>query len=131
MSGATQIFMAMMGGAPGVIMSASPDGVGTATATYQLKNDGTYAISPSETGNWVTPASSTIAAYYQVKVDVTLNSFSTGTTATWLDLSTTRTWTLDSAGDLETVTFDVSFREKASGIVRRVITGVTLQAHNI
>ena len=116
-------------GAPGIINGALPAGGAFAsTATWRLNNDGTYTISGQSDANWVTPAASVIAAQYQVKVDVTLASFSTGTTGTWLDLSSTQTWTIDSAGDPESVTFDVSFREKATGIVRSTQTGLTLTA---
>ena len=112
-----------------MINAALPNGsvAGSATATWQLNNDGSLTVSGSS-GNWVTPATAGVAALYQVKVDVTLGSFSTGTTGSYLDLSTTRTWTIVSAGDPESVTFTVTIREKATGIVRRTQAGVTLSA---
>lgn len=118
-----------LGGAPGVINGALPNGaLAAATATWRLNNDGTYTIDGQPAGNWVTPASATVAAFYQVKVDITLGAFSTGTTGSYVDLSSTRTWTMDSAGDPESVTFDVTFREKAAGLVRSTQTGLTLAA---
>src|SRR3990167_2007421 len=125
MSGAHHLLRALIGGAPGVINAALPNGsvAGSATATWQLNNDGSLTVSGSS-GNWVTPATAGVAALYQVKVDVTLGSFSTGTTGSYLDLSTTRTWTIVSAGDPESVTFTVTIREKATGIVRRTQAGV-------
>lgn len=117
------------GGAPGVINDSLPVGAAlAATATWRLNNDGTYTISGESDANWVTPANTTVAAFYQVKVDITLGAFSTGTTGSYVDLSSTQTWTMDSAGDPESVTFDVTIREKATGIVRSVQTGLTLAA---
>jgi hypothetical protein len=116
------------GGVPGVINGSLPSGVSTlgATAGFTIQSNGTYNISTGQLGNWVTPASGTIAALYQVKVDPTSGSFTGGAaTGTWLDCSTTRGWNLDPDN---AVTFTISFREKATGIVRSVQTGITLTA---
>lgn len=124
MSGAIAL-LAAMGGAPGVINPSLPDGDSIGgTALFSLVNDGTFAIgdgSGPATGSWVTP--NAFASYYQVQVDVTSGSFSSGTTGSYLDLSSTRTWTKTSAG---TVTFTVTIREKATGLVRSTQTGKTL-----
>ncbi len=124
MSGFMQVMLATYG-APGVINGSLPNGgvSDPADATWQLSNDGSYSISGASAGNWVDPASSTVAAYYQVKVDATSGAFSSGGTGSWLDLSTSRAWTKTSVGS---VTFTVTIREKASGTVRSTQTGVTL-----
>lgn len=129
MSGVLNTMLAV-GGAPGVINDSLPDGIANGACGFTLNSDGTYAISTSQTGNWVTPASTTVAAYYQVKVDATSGAFSTGTTGAWLDMSGNHSWSLNppaSAGS-EFVTFTVTFREKATGIVRSTQTGLTLEA---
>lgn len=117
------------GGSVGLLAETLPNGSGSGSASFQLINDGTYAISTSQTGNWVTPADTTTAGYFQVKVDITAGGPFDDTdagTGTYLDLSTTRTWAISSA--VGSVTFTVTIREKASGIVRKTYTGQTLTA---
>lgn len=109
--------------AQGVINGAIPSGSAPITDNLTLNNDGTYQVAVS-TGNWVTPATTVIAAYYQVKVDVTSGSFTSGdVTGSFLDSSVTRQWLKGAVG---TVVCTITFREKASGIVRSVQTGVTI-----
>lgn len=117
--------MGAMGGAPGVINANLPNGrtVSPELPVWTLRNDGTYNISGAQAGNWVSPATAEVAAYYQVKVDVTSGTLELGTTGVWLDLSTTRSWGKNILG---TATFTVSIREKATQIVRSVQPGVTL-----
>src|SRR5688572_6615318 len=126
MSGA---LVAILGtaGAPGIINGSLPNGTedaggGTDVATWQLQDDGDYAITNNDSalsGDWVTPSETSVAALYQVRVDPTSGSFTDGpgaipsaSTGTYLDCSTTRSWFCNSGS----VTFDVSFREKASGL---------------
>jgi hypothetical protein len=115
------------GGAPGVINGALPSGSDPTGATFQLSNNGTYFVTNGGSGNWVTPANATIAAYYQCKVDVTAGAFSGPSSATgsWLDLSTTRSWAQNAGGS---AVFTLSIREKATTIVRSVQTGIVLDA---
>lgn len=126
MSGAAAAFM-VYGGAPGVINGALPNGSNAGSSDWTLVNDGTYSTGDGAggalTGNWVTPATAVVAAYYQVKVDVTAGAFSAGTTGSYLDLSSTRGWAKTVAG---TVTFTVTIREKATGLVRSTQAGKTL-----
>lgn len=113
-------------GAPGVLQALPNSGSTTGTATWQLLNDGTYSVSVgagSTTGDWIKPASSAVAAFYQVKVDVTGGSMTTGTTGSYVDLSSTQTWTKVGAS---TVTFTATIREKATGIVRLTQAGITM-----
>lgn len=115
-----------VGGAPGAITVGSFDASDPAGCALQLNNDGTFALTGTPGGAWVAPASAAVAAFYQVKVDPTSGSFSGGSaTGTWLDLSTTRGW-VRSAGDQ--VTFTISFREKATGLVRATLTGQLFNA---
>jgi hypothetical protein len=115
------------GGAPGVITSSLPAGSNTGSCDYQFDNNGNGHTGDGAGGSlsltWVNPQTTTVAAFYEVKVDVTAGSFTSGTTGSYLDMATTRGWTKTVPG---TVTFNVTFREKATGIVRRVITGVSI-----
>lgn len=115
---------AMLGsaGAPGVITTTINNGTNTSPATFEIGSAGQYVNGSGASADWVTPATSGNAALYQVKVDATVGGFDTGTTGTFLDCSSPRTYT-KSAG---TVTFTVTFREKATQVVRSTITGVTL-----
>jgi hypothetical protein len=126
MSGAHAMFLAVSGAAPGVINGALPNGTLETEATFFLGNDGTYSIAGA-TGNWVTPATSAIAAFYQVRVVVTAGFFASGTTDTWLDMSSNRSWVCQD-GVAVSATFTVTFREKASQVVRSTQAGVVLTA---
>lgn len=139
MSGAVAAMLGAVRGAPGVVNGSLPNGTEDSdapvqVATFQLKNDGTYSVANNDapqTGNWVSPASAAVAAFYQVKVDVTGGAFTAGpgavpsdSTGVWLDQSSTRAWYNNAVGT--TVTFTVSFREKATAIVRTTQAGITL-----
>jgi hypothetical protein len=122
-------------GAPGLVNGALPNGSSTnaGSSTFQLVNDGTYVISTSQAGDWVTPATAAVAVFYQVKVDETVGAFDAGTVGSYIDLSTTRTWTDNAPGapGSAIVTFDLTIREKATGIIRSAQTGLTLEALTI
>lgn len=126
MSGAAAAFMTGSG-APGVISSSLPNGSNAGSSDWTLANDGSGDTGDGAGGatlfNWVLPPSTVTATFYQVKVDVTAGSFTLGTVGSFLDLSTTRGWTKTVPG---TVTFTVTIREKATGIVRTVQAGKTL-----
>lgn len=103
-------------GAPGFINPSAgwPSATSPGGASLNVNNDGTFSGSGSPGGNWVFPATAEIAAGYQIKVDETSGTFTTGTTGTWQDLSTSRSWSAISTA----VTFTLSIREKATTIVR-------------
>lgn len=112
-------------GAPGLLNQSSwADAADPGGASLNVNNDGTFDGSGSPGGDWVTPALASVAAFYQIKVDATSGSFSSGTTGTWLDLSSTQSWSRN-AGD--SVGFALQIREKLSTLVRLSITG-TLDA---
>jgi hypothetical protein len=109
-------------GAPGVIAGAAT-GANSAVGVLTIANDGTGSCGTTNK-NWVAPATATVAAFYEVKIDVTAGAFTAGSaTGSYLDCATSRTWTRAGAG---TVTFNATFREKATGIVRSTQTGLTL-----
>jgi hypothetical protein len=111
------------GSTPGVIQTILSASHGV-SAAINLVNDGTATSAGVGGYAWVAPANATVAAYWQVKVDVTAGALTSGdSTGVWLDLSTNRGWTVTGSGSA-TLTF--SFREKASTTVRKVQTGVTI-----
>lgn len=119
-------------GAPGALNGAIPNGsaTGATVAAWQLNNDGSYSITTGLSGNWVSPATAGLAALYQVKIDVTAGAFTAGpgaipsdSTGSFIDLSTSRHWFRNAAG---TVTFNATIREKATGLVRSIQSGVML-----
>lgn len=126
MSGALAVLLGMSG-APGVINGALPDSTSSVGgAGFELQNDGDCVASNgagTSTVDWVSPSDTTTAAYYEVKVDATSGAFSSGTTGTWLALSSSRSWTINTGS----VTFDVSIREAATAIVRTT-QSVTMSA---
>lgn len=126
MSGALATLLGSSG-APGIINASLPNGSNAGSSDWTLANDGSGDTGDGAGGalffNWVLPPSAVIAAFYQVKVDVTAGAFSVGTTGVFLDLSVTRGWTKTVPG---TVTFTVTIREKATGVVRTVQAGKTL-----
>lgn len=118
------------GGAPGALQDLRSASSGSGDCELQLQNDGDVAYTEDgvvDSGDdWILPANTTIAAFYEVKVDVTAGSMSAGTTGSWLALSTTRSWS--KGAGTGTVTFTISFREAASGAVVKTQTGLTLAA---
>lgn len=126
MSGALAAMIGLSG-APGVINGALPDSTSSVGgAGFELQNDGDCVASNGAgtgTVDWVTPSDTTTAAYYEAKVDATAGSFSSGTTGTWLALSSSRSWTINTGS----VTFNVSIREAVTGLVRTT-QSVTMSA---
>lgn len=119
--------MAGMSGSPGAVNGAPNSSSSIGAAGWELQNDGDYVVSSgagTATADWVTPSETTIAAFYEVKVDATSGSFDSGTTGTYLSLNTTRSWSKNSG----TVEFTYTIREIATGIVRKTEAGRTLSA---
>lgn len=88
-------------------------GTRTATAGYQLNSNGQAQSQINATFSnleqWCTPTSE--AGNYEVFVGVLSGSLSSGTTGSWLALSTTRTWTCTATvGSSQICTIEVSIR---------------------
>lgn len=87
----------------------------TATNGYQLSNNGkVYTQSPGGTYNyiedWVTPNS--LASSYEALVTVTSGTLSSGTSGSWVALSSTQNWTVTrSTIGTKTCTFTVEIRK--------------------
>jgi hypothetical protein len=111
-------------GAVGAINPALPGAGQAIGANWALLNNGTYNADGGGTGNWVNPATSAIAALYQVKSDVTGGTFTIDPSAgTYVDMSSTRTWVKTGSG---VVTFTISFRIKQNGTVVGSQAGITI-----
>lgn len=119
MSGAT--LLAAISGAPGLLAATLSNSSNLVSCSASIQNNGDHVFGDGAGGaateDWVTPSETTVAAFYEVRVDVNSGSFTTGTTATWLACSSTNTWTKTGAG---TVNFDMSFR---------YVSGATLKTH--
>jgi hypothetical protein len=113
-----------LGGVPGVLNPTIPGNSGVGNASWQLNSDGSYTITGAAAGGWVSPQFAGIGAHWEVKVDPTSGTFSSGdSTGVWLSLSTNRAWNRTTPS---TVIFTASFREALTDIVRKVQTGITL-----
>lgn len=121
------LLVAAVGGPTGLVNPSIPSGANTLSAVWELTNNGQYSVGDGvggqSTGNWVSPASTLVATFYEVKIDATAGSFTGGTTGSFLGLGTTRQWTKTTAG---AVTFTVTIRDKASGLILSVQSGKTL-----
>ena len=68
---------------------------GSATASFTMNSNGTYSSVgnlSSESGTWQTGSGT--GASYDVRVTLIDGSFDSGTTGSWLSLSSSRTWSM-------------------------------------
>ena len=77
---------------------------GTAQAGIRLNRDGTYDTDDA-TGNWtlgsgywIDPATATIGDDYEARMTADAGTIDSGTTGSWLALSSTRTWQESNTG---------------------------------
>lgn len=111
-------------GTPNLNPNAANPG-GNAAATVSLTNAGAYNSSNDLSGNYCTPTS--LAS--QLEARLTFNS-GTGTPTgsslgVWLNLGTTRSWTLNSGiGLIKDANCTLELREAATGLVRDTSTVV-------
>lgn len=120
------VLAAMLGssGAPGQINGGFTPG-GTAAIIFDMSfsNAGAYG-DPNQSLSWVTPATAAVAAYYEIRVDVTGGAFDSGdSTGAWVALSTSRLWRKNTVG---TVNFEVRIREASTQTVRQTWTGLSI-----
>lgn len=104
---------------------------GSATNGYRLNSNGkVYTESPSGTFNyiedWVTPNGA--ASNYEALVTVTSGTLSSGTSGSWVALSSTRDWTVTrSTLGLKSCTFTVDIRKVGTTTVLDSAT-ITIEA---
>lgn len=77
--------------------TTSSSGLPNQTATYTLEADGdiitaTTAGGSTDAGDWIAPKAAA-GGNYEVKATIVSGSVSSGTTGSWLALSSDRTWT--------------------------------------
>jgi hypothetical protein len=100
----------------------------TATASYSLRNDGFVAHKGVSTGAlWVSPG--TGAPNYECMATVTSGSLSSGTSGSWLPLTSTQTWSRVSGAinNTFTVVFTLDIRRASDHVVVATAT-ITLKA---
>lgn len=105
-----------------------------ADASLSFNRDGTYSINGTPAGDWVAPKHSTIGDQYDVKFDYTSGTPTTEAAAddTYIQMSSTRTWTEHSAGGTETTLGTISIRLTGVGsaLASTNVGGVTLEAES-
>jgi hypothetical protein len=107
-------------------------GAGTQTATYTLESDGDVVTATTgggsvDAGDWIVPKASA-PSDYEVRATLVSGTLSTGTTGSWLALSSNRSWTLTRVvvGVADQVELTIEIR-KGSGATLASAT-VTLDA---
>lgn len=104
------------------------------TANYQLESDGDIGRSnPTGTamndgGDWITPKAAAGAAY-ECRATLISGTLTSGTTGSWLALSTTRTWGVNSGSPpgKKVCTFTLEIRRASDGVVLDTAT-ITVDA---
>lgn len=104
-------------------------------AAYRLESDGDIMTSnftgsavTVDSGDWIIPRGAAGGAY-EVRVTVTSGTLTSGTTGSWLALSTNREWSVinNISGTISTVIMTVEIRSTSSGTVLGSAT-ITLTA---
>lgn len=104
---------------------------GTAVATYRLSSTGdieqTKNTTTTDIGDWVTPKSA--AANYECKATLVSGSLTSGTTGSWLALTTSRAWSVSqSTTGTKTATISVEIRKVGTTTVLDTAT-ITVEAN--
>ena len=113
-------------------VAVSSVGAGSQTATYTLESDGdvvraTTPLGSSDIGDWIDPKASA-PSDYEVQATLNAGTLTSGTTGSWVDLSSSPSWTLTRAtvGAADQVDLTIEIR-KGSGATLASAT-VTLDA---
>ena len=116
-------------------VAVSSVGSGSQTATYTLESDGdvvraTTPLGSSDIGDWITPKASA-PSDYEVRATLNSGTLTSGTTGSWLALTSNRSWTLTQAtvGAADPVDLTIEIR-KGSGATLASAT-VTLDAERL
>lgn len=116
-----------IGGAPTISVGAGtymPSG--NVSGGYKLEADGDIMARTGATtvyvdnGDWCVPKSKALGSGYQVRATLNSGSLSTGTTGTWLALTSDREWTV---GQYDTANLTIDIRNAGGTIVA---TGVVI-----
>jgi hypothetical protein len=113
-------------------VAISSTGGGSQTATYTLESDGdivrfTTPLGSGDIGDWISPKSAA-PSNYEVRATLNSGSLTSGTTDSWLALTSNRSWSLTRVvvGAADQVDLTIEIR-KGSGAVLATAT-VTLDA---
>ena len=113
-------------------VSVSSIGAGSQTATYTLESDGDVVsdstiFGPVDEGDWITPKANA-PSDYEVQATLNAGTLTSGTTGSWLALTSNRSWTLTQAtvGAATQVDLTIEIR-KGSGATLASAT-ITLEA---
>jgi hypothetical protein len=113
-------------------VSVSSIGAGSQTATYTLESDGdvmsdSTIFGPVDEGDWITPKANA-PSDYEVQATLNAGTLTSGTTGSWLALTSNRSWTLTQAtvGAATQVDLTIEIR-KGSGATLASAT-ITLEA---
>jgi hypothetical protein len=116
-------------------VAVSSVGSGSQTATYTLESDGdvvraTTPLGSSDIGDWIDPKASA-PSDYEVRATLNSGTLTSGTTGSWLALTSNRSWTLTQAtvGAADQVDLTIEIR-KGSGATLASAT-VTLDAERL
>ena len=116
----------------GASYTVASTGAGTQTPSFTLESDGdivraTTPLGSADIGDWINPKAAA-PSDYEVRATLNSGTLSSGTTGSWLALSTTRAWTLTRfvVGAADPVELTIEIR-KGSGSVLDSTT-VTLDA---
>ena len=116
-------------------VAVSSVGSGSQTATYTLESDGDVmtATTPGgsvDAGDWIDPKASA-PSDYEARATLNFGTLSSGTTGSWLALSTTRSWTLQQiiVGVADQVELTIEIRKGAGAALASAT--VTLDAQRV
>lgn len=114
-----------MPGVLGVLLSSGavlgavslPASISSNDGPIELENDGDWTA-VGDGGEWVTPSVAGVAALYEARASSLAGDTAqaVGTFDTWLDLATSRSWSVNAGGFL--CTFTLEIRDKATHVVR-------------
>jgi hypothetical protein len=97
---------------PASLSVANGEPSGTSTASFTMNSNGTYSSvgnSGAPSGTWQTGSGT--GSSYDVKVTVSAGAFDSGTTGSWLSLSSNRTWEISTTslypGESATATIEI------------------------
>jgi len=115
----------------GTATSSAPTS-SAATATLNVNSDGSFNLIGSDTGtvngSWIKPNRTGVGNSYWVRFTITSGTVTTGTTGSWLALSSNQSWTKSATNGAASVTGTLEIATDAAGanIIAACTGSVTL-----
>lgn len=124
MSGALNAFHGRNTGTPGTVTldstyNPTSTGSGVQSADFGLESDGDVIVNGVDVGDWLSPKSAA-PSLYEVRATVVSGSVSTGTTGSWLALTSTRSWTrvdTDNNGSSQVCVLTIEIRYNGGSVL--------------